>query len=266
MTRDTIPEQPAGAREPPRLASGLVGGFAHEIKNPLSTIGLNLRLLEEELGTPENAREKRILTLSQRVSKEVVRLQDSLEDFLNFVRAPKPVLQHVSLNGIVREVTDLIAPSVERQGLRLQLLLTEGLPVATVDGRLVHQALWNLVLNAQQALVGAKRQGEIIIGTGYEAAESGQDAGDGRPCHVLTVTDSGPGMAPDVVEQCFSPYYSTKKGGTGLGLAITQRFVQDHGGTIDVSSQEGVGTRFALRFPHVDLQVGPQSAATGKPT
>lgn len=241
--RPTTPEDPIRQRLV-RLR-GLVGGFAHEIKNPLSTIGLNLRLMEEELAEPLSARERRILDRTRRLTKEVDRLQAILEEFLNYVRAPEPVIQRVSLNEIVREVADLLAPEIEARGISLKLLLSEGLRRATVDARLVHQALLNLVRNAEQALTEIERPGEIIVSTAFE--------NDGeRGWHVLTVTDSGPGMAPQVLARCFQPYFSTKRGGTGLGLAITRRLIEDHGGEISVDSHEGIGTRFVIRLPFAE--------------
>ncbi|MFQ5506373.1 MAG: PAS domain-containing sensor histidine kinase [Planctomycetota bacterium] len=226
-----------------RLArlGGLIGGFAHEIKNPLSTIGLNLKLMEEELREPQTAREKRMLERTQRLSKEVDRLEGILDDFLNYVRAPRPRRQSISLNEVVRELTDLVGPGLEKDGIRLHAYLQEGLPRLRADAGLLHQALLNLVTNAHQALENSGRKGEILIGTGQERGSPGY--------HTLSVIDSGPGMSEEIRRRCFQPYFSTKRGGTGLGLAITRRFIEDHGGDIRVESEPGAGTRFYLRLP-----------------
>ncbi|MDP6424279.1 MAG: ATP-binding protein [Planctomycetota bacterium] len=229
----------------------LFGGFAHEIKNPLSTIGLHLRLLEEDVGEPSTPRDKRILTRTQRLSKEVMRLQGILQEFLDFVRAPEAQFAPVSLNLIVREISDLLRPEMERQDIRLNLLLTEGLEPATVDKNLVHQALLNLMRNAQEAIVGTGRSGEIIVGTAFD---------ESTDSFVLSVTDSGPGMAEEVRQRCFEPYFSTKPGGTGLGLAITRRFVEDHGGNMRIDSHEGIGTKFELRVPRLPSRLAEPEA------
>lgn len=223
-----------------RLArlGGLIGGFAHEIKNPLSTIGLNLKLMEEELREPLTAREKRTLKRTQRLSKEVGRLEGILDDFLNYVRAPRPKRASISLNEVVRELADLVGPGLEKEGIRLHAYLEEGLPPLGADAGMLHQALLNLVTNAQQALVDSGRKGEILIGTGQE-----------RGYHTLSVIDSGPGMSEEIRRRCFQPYFSTKRGGTGLGLAIARRFIEDHGGDIRVESEPGAGTRFHVRVP-----------------
>ncbi|MCB9920138.1 MAG: hypothetical protein H6832_17185, partial [Planctomycetes bacterium] len=231
----------SGPRPFERLAR-LVGAFAHEIKNPLSTIALNLRLMEEELQEPANAREKRFLTRTRRVRGEVDRLHGILEGFLSYVRAPQPKIESLSLNQLVRNVTDLVAPELEKEGIALRLLLTEGLADLEADPRLVHQVLLNLVRNAEQALLEVDHARELIVGTSI-------DVGDGPSVHVLSVTDNGPGMSEETIARCYEPYWSTKPGGSGLGLAITKRFVEDHGGEIRIESQPAVGTRFLVRLP-----------------
>lgn len=258
---DSAEDTPDGAsggephgRQLERLAR-LVGGFAHEIKNPLSTIALNLRLMEEELEPPANAREQRFLKRTERVRREVDRLHGILEGFLGYVRAPQPVYGAVALNALVREVADLVAPELEEQGIGLQLLLTEGLETVEADSRLLHQILLNLVRNAQQALLEVEHAKELIVATAQEVE-------DGASTHVLSVMDNGPGMSEEVVANCFQPYWSTKRGGTGLGLAITKRFVEDHGGVIRVESQLGTGTRFSVRLPTVHAH-SPDTRDTG---
>lgn len=235
----TQPEEPNSNRI--SRMSDLLGGFAHEIKNPLSTIGLNLRLLEEDLSS-QGPRHATNLKRTQRLSKEVARLQGILEDFLAYARAPGPKLQEMSLNELVREVVDLSAPGIEQDGIHLGLYLQENLPPLRADPNLLHQVFLNLLTNAQQALKQAGIKGEILVRTGWE-----DDADGGR--HLLSVMDSGPGMTEAAMNNCFDPYYSTKKGGTGLGLAITRRFVEDHGGEITVESEVGTGTRFEVWVP-----------------
>ncbi len=236
----TQPEEPTSNRF--SRMSDLLGGFAHEIKNPLSTIGLNLRLLEEDLASCPGPTQDKNLQRTKRLSKEVARLQGILEDFLAYARAPGPKLQEISLNELVREVSDLSAPGIQQDGIHLGLYLQEGLPPLRADPNLLHQVFLNLLTNAQQALKLAGISGEILVRTGWEESETG-----GR--HVLSVIDNGPGMSEEAKENCFAPYYSTKKTGTGLGLAITRRFVEDHGGEISVESQEGTGTRFQVWVP-----------------
>ena len=114
-SRRSRAEDGFSARRLTRLA-GLVGGFAHEIKNPLSTIGLNLRLMEEELREARTPREARLLKRASRLSTEVQRLENILDEFLDFVRAPGPDLGLMSLNELVRTVSNLVAPGMEREG------------------------------------------------------------------------------------------------------------------------------------------------------
>ena len=243
----TQPDEPNSNRI--SRMSELLGGFAHEIKNPLSTIGLNLRLLEEDLGDCEGPRHERNLQRTRRLSKEVGRLQGILEDFLAYARAPGPRLREISLNELVREVVDLSAPGIEQDGIHLGLYLQEGLPPLLADPNLLHQVLLNLLTNAQQAQNHAGIKGEILVRTGWEPGTQPGESDETAGRHLLSVQDNGPGMSEKALAQCFEPYYSTKKEGTGLGLAITKRFVEDHGGSIMVESHEGTGTRFQVWLP-----------------
>ncbi len=238
------------------LLGSLVGGFAHEIKNPLSTIGLNLKLLEEELAGAETPREKKVLDRTVRLSREVARLQAILEGFLDYVRAPRPTLEPERLGDLVREVADLMAPPLEARGISIRLYLREGLPPLPIDRKMIHQALVNLVTNAEQAMTEG-RGGEILIATGRLRE-------NGRTLQTISVTDSGPGMPPEVLQRCFQPYYSTKRKGSGLGLAITRRLVEDHGGEIRVESHEGKGTRFEIRLPEAEEAGSPPETGEGE--
>ncbi|PIE25138.1 MAG: two-component sensor histidine kinase [Planctomycetota bacterium] len=199
-----------------------------------------------------------MLDRTRRLKKEVERLQGILDDFLSYVRGPRPSLQRLSLNQVVREFTDLVAPGLEKQKLTVSMHLQEGLPEVLADGSLLHQALLNLVKNAEQALLGAERHGEILLSTGLEER-------DGRRYVQVSVIDSGPGIDAETLPELFRPYFSTKPGGTGLGLPIAQRFVEDQGGELGVESQLGIGTRFTLRLPIADerCEIEAEEAKSG---
>jgi signal transduction histidine kinase len=219
-----------------------VGGFAHEIRNPLSTIGLNLKMIEEELKEPMSPRERRVQKRLGRLSREVDRLQEILEGFLSYVRAPGPIRKKTNLNDIVRDLSDLVGPGLELTGHHLRVFLKPKIPDIEVDPSQIQQVVLNLVTNADQALQGEGRTGEILLAT--DRRKEG-----GRWVQVVTVTDSGPGMEEEILEKCFQPYFSTKSGGSGLGLAVTQRLIQDHGGEVRVESHPGHGTRFEVLLP-----------------
>ena len=223
------------ARQAERLAElgTLTGGLAHEIKNPLSTIQLNLQLLREDL--PDGEDFTRIKTRLTTVQKEASRLRDILDDFLRYAGRMELVRKPTDVTGLLEEMVDFFHPQAQLQRVQLRLRRAEGSLVVPLDERLMKQALLNLMLNALQAMPGG---GEIILSARRD---------DGRV--VIEVADTGKGMEPEVLERIFQAYYSTKKGGHGLGLAISRRVVEEHGGTIGAVSEVGKGTRFRIELP-----------------
>jgi signal transduction histidine kinase len=228
----------------------MTGGLAHEIKNPLSTIGLNAQLLAE--GVEEIPSERPIepearQRLSRRISslrREVERLRGILTDFLNFAGEIKLDLGQADLNKVVDELADFFLPQAQQQGVRLRVELSPSPLVGAMDAQLIKQAVLNLMLNAVQAM-GPSSNGskELILRTGHEQES------DGQTMNVLHVIDTGPGIAPDVMERIFTPYFTTKSGGTGLGLPTTRRLIEAHQGRIEVHSEVGRGSDFVVRLP-----------------
>ncbi|NQU76247.1 MAG: hypothetical protein HQ546_08060, partial [Planctomycetes bacterium] len=168
----------------------LTGGLAHEIKNPLSTIKINLQLLSEDLDNPTAGEsQKRWLRRLEAVREEVTRLQEVLEDFLRFAGKHELEPICVDLRRIISDLTDFFAPQAQRAGVRVRLSTpSRPLPVR-IDVDLFKQAMLNLMINAQQAM---SEGGELII-------RADRDASKIR----IEVIDTGPGMLPDVVEKIF---------------------------------------------------------------
>lgn len=248
--------EPAGAPEPRAAPFGirpgvsereqvaflarLAAGLAHEIKNPLSTMAINLALLEEEWGRGTNgaepsARDRRCTKRVQTLQREVRRLETIVEDFLRFARGGEINRAPHDLGGLVREVLDFVEPEDARLSIRHHAELPAGLPLVMLDPGAFKQALLNLFVNARQAM---PEGGELIV----RVRRSGNFV-------ELSVTDTGVGMKPEDLERCFEVYFSTKKGGTGLGLSTTRRIVEEHGGTIAVVSELGRGTSFSIVLP-----------------
>lgn len=254
------------ARTHERLAElgALTAGLAHEIKNPLSTIGLNAQLLAEaidDLALPgdEQARlKRRVGTLA----REVERLGGILSDFLEYAGEARLETSPTDLNGVVEELIDFFHPQAERQGVRLRHDLEAGPLTAMLDARHVKQAVLNLMLNATQAMTAQANQTEggasreLILKTARGVDE------ERRPMVVLHVIDTGPGMDGETVDQVFKPYFTTKAGGSGLGLPTARRLIEQHGGRIDVHTEPGRGTDFVVQFPATEAE--PQPAA-GRP-
>ena len=224
------------ARHAERLAElgTLTGGLAHEIKNPLSTIGLNLQLLREDLD-PDNPAYSRIISRLSTVQQETGRLREILDDFLRFAGRIEIERRPVELNRLLEELVDFLSPQAGLQRVQLRLKRAPHDVTAAADPKLIKQAVLNLMLNGLQAMPSG---GEMILALSN---------GDGQA--VIDVIDTGPGIPPETVDKIFQAYYSTKKGGTGLGLAMAKRIAHEHGGSIHVRSEPGKGSDFALRLP-----------------
>lgn len=238
------------ARTAERLAElgGMTGGLAHEIKNPLSSIGLNAQLLAEgldELPVDPDAKAK----LHRRVGslkREVDRLKGILTDFLEYAGELKLARADTDVNTIVDELSDFFMPQAQASGVRVRVDLAPGPLIAPVDATHVKQALLNLMLNAVQAMTQADSPAkELIVKTA-----ASRDA-ERRPVVLIHVIDTGPGIEPSVRERLFTPYLTTKPGGSGLGLSTTRRLIEAHGGRIDVHTEQGRGTDFVVTLPAV---------------
>ena len=227
----------------------LTGGLAHEIKNPLSTVGLNAQLLAEginELPIPPEDRAR----LTRRVDslrREVDRLKGILTDFLEFAGEMRLEARPSDLNALVEELADFYLPQAERAGVKLRTDLAQGSMMAMLDVPHVKQAVLNLMLNAVQAIErrgadSTSRPREIILKT---IAPSRTDDG---MVH-LHVIDTGPGIDPATLERIFDPYFTTRSGGTGLGLPMTRRIIESLDGRVEVVSEPGKGSDFVIALP-----------------
>ena len=215
--------------------SQLAGGLAHEIRNPLSTLQLNLPLLAEDLQNPETARERRALQRVERLHHEVQRLHGILENFLRFARIQATDLRPGDLNEVVEEIRDFYEPLAATKSIVIRTHLAGDLPRVMLEPDLFKQALLNLVLNAEHAMPSG---GELILTTRREGGAV-----------VLDVTDTGVGMTDEVLSRIFDAFFSTRPAGSGLGLPTTRKIVEEHGGTIHVQSEPGKGSRFTIRLP-----------------
>lgn len=213
----------------------MAGALVHEIRNPLSTMILNLDLIREDLGDSKTTKDQRVVRKVDRVRQETLRLQDLLEAFLGIVRLEKITLEPTDLNTLVEDLCDFFEPQAASHNIVLRQHLDPAMPVMGLNPELLKQALLNLSLNAQQAM---PEGGELILTT------------RARPDHViLEVTDTGKGIDEHDLAKVFEPFYSTRKGGSGLGLSTCRRIIEAHGGQISVHSRLGVGTKFILSFP-----------------
>lgn len=217
--------------------------ITHEVRNPLSSIGLNTELLtelvDEGFGERDDATAGEARALCRAITTEVDRLAAITEEYLQFARLPKPKLQVERINGIARSLIDFEREQMALRGVELSAELAEDVPPVRVDDAQMRQALLNLVRNAAEAVeeVGG---GRVVVETRHVGGEDRVE---------LSVSDTGPGIAEDVVPQLFEPFFSTKQGGTGLGLALTHQIIREHGGTLHVHSTPGQGATFVIALP-----------------
>lgn len=224
----------------------LLAGFAHEVRNPLSTISLNLQLVLEEFRDPETPRDKRTQKRVATVEAEVRRLQKILEEFLGFARAPEPKLLPVDLNQRLQAVVDFHQPELRENGLTLRFYPGHDIGLVSADWDHLQAAVVNLVRNAKDATPSG---GEVLVSTVREGGWV-----------MIRVTDTGAGIPAELQPRVFDPYFSTKKSGTGLGLPTARRVAAEHGGSLTLQSEVGKGTQFTLRLPApTNLAESPES-------
>lgn len=216
--------------------SRLTGGVAHEIKNPLNAIALRLELLRARLGDPDPEVSGQIDILS----KEVLRLDRVVKTFLDFSRPVDVHLEDVDLNALTREVTEFVTPQAKGANIQVEFSAPSEPAWMRGDSDLLKQAVLNLVINAVDAM---PQGGRLRVSLERSHAEK---AGDKL---ILEVSDTGPGIPPELRDKVFQLYFTTKLGGSGIGLAMTYRAVQLHNGTISFKSEADRGTTFRLEFP-----------------
>ncbi len=227
----------------------LTGELAHEIKNPLSTIKVNLKLTKEALEDVDFQEPHKLAldrcqhSLSNAlrkitvIQKETDRLEQIVDGFLRYVRRPDLQLVTMDLNELVGDMIDFYLPQAYSHSLTLRHSLVKEPLMCRVDAGALKQVLLNLLINAQQAMDGG---GELMIRTQRQSGRG-----------VIRVSDTGRGIAPEKLATVFRPYYSSRSGGTGLGLATAKKIVESHGGTISVHSELGKGTSFTIELPLV---------------
>ncbi len=208
--------------------------ITHEIRNPLSAIGLNLELLEGELAEGGDPKEQ--LELVSAIKGETVRLSRISEQYLGMARRPAPALAMESVGEIVEELLAFLKPELDRSGIVAEVEVDPDAPQVPVDEGLLRQAFLNLVRNAREAMP----EGGRVTARVTRAAGGGVD---------VVIEDTGTGIPEEIRATIFEPFITTKDQGTGLGLAVTREIVEAHGGDIACEAPSGRGTRFRVHLP-----------------
>jgi signal transduction histidine kinase len=238
--------------------AALVGGLAHEIRNPLSTIRLNMELLAEDFentdpDSPTKQRDRRAKAKIDLVRQECDRLQKLLGDFLDFARQESLTLEPGSLNAEIEQLLDFFSIRATEASVEIVRYLDPELPAVRLDRETFRSAVLNLLLNAVQAMDGTG--GQLVVRT--------RPAGLGV---MLELIDTGPGMDAETLGKVFGAFYTTKQGGSGLGLPTARKIVEAHGGTIDVESAPGRGTKVTIWLPAPPRLPKGGRPATGTPS
>jgi signal transduction histidine kinase len=217
----------------------LASGVAHEIRNPLTAIKFRLFSLKKAVPVLNGSEDARL------IGDEINRLESIVRNFLRFARPSEPDLSATRADRIVKDVHDLMNGQLERAGIDLKFQVESRLWVHA-DGQQMKQVLINLIQNAAEAI---GRNGSILVEVRTGTAEL---EGREKTAVLISVADTGRGIAPGVESRLFDPFFTTKEGGTGLGLAIAARIVEKHGGALRYETELNRGTTFEIVLPLVE--------------
>jgi signal transduction histidine kinase len=227
--------EPTTKDDPAPLIEALAAGIAHEVRNPLNALQINLRILEQELGELVADRGAHVYSVLAKISNEVASLDNFVSEFLRFARPPRLKLENVQVKLLLADLATFLGPEADKKGVRLVLALERGPARVAADNFQLKHAVLNLVLNALQATPPG---GAITI----ETAKQGEAL-------AIEVRDTGDGIAADKLERVFDVFFTMREGGTGLGLPIARRIVEGHGGTLALASRPGAGTTARILLP-----------------
>ncbi len=240
--KNRLLEQQKQSSERAAYRVNLGSGLAHEIRNPLNSMNMNLQMLEEELqGIPDIDGDN--IEMLRSMQSEIKRIANLIDMFLQYARPSTPQFAVKDLNEVLAATARFLQADFRQSGIELSLDLEPLLPSVEIDEAQLRQALLNIVGNARQVTSpGGRVRLASRAGVGGEV--------------VIEIGDTGPGMPPEIVEKIFDPFFSKRAGGTGLGLAIARQMVENHRGHIDVDSVVGKGTNFRIRLPRRHDRVG----------
>jgi signal transduction histidine kinase len=217
------------------LIEAVAAGIAHEVRNPLNALQINLKILDQELAELVPDRGQHVYTVLARISSEITSLDRFVSEFLRFARPPRLKVETVHVKSLLGDLSTFLAPEAARRNVGLALALEQGPTIAPADSLQLKHAVLNLLLNALQATPPG---GQVTVATGQE--------GD---MLSVEVRDSGDGIAADQLERVFDVFFTMREGGTGLGLPISRRIIEEHGGALTLTSQLGRGTTARILLP-----------------
>ena len=246
IAREHLAKRRAQAAERLAEIGSMTGGLAHEIKNPLSTIGLNAQLLKEAVEDSglDEAERLRLVKRIEALRRETERLRGILEDFLEYAGELRLSKSRASLNQMVEELADFFSPTADGAGVRLRVEIAPSKPDLIVDQDHLKQAMLNLMLNAVHAMEHQESGTKDLILRVETAVDEHE-----QQIVKLHVTDTGPGIDDETRSKIFHPYFTTRSGGTGLGLPTARRIAEAHHGYLELDSYLGRGSDFTIVLP-----------------
>ncbi len=208
---------------------------AHEVRNPIAAIELNAELLGDIVQDRAGAEMEEAVSLVGAIREQVSALDALTEEYLAFARFPVAQFEEDSINDMVSALIEFVRPLATRQGIALSASMDPSVPPMEIDRSLLRQAVLNLIKNGLEAV---SQGGTLSIATQHKDTTV-----------EVSVSDTGPGIPPDVGRRLFEQFFTTKPQGTGLGLSITRQIVEEHGGTVRWTSTPGAGATFVITLP-----------------
>ena len=214
--------------------------LAHEIRNPLNSVLLNVSLMGRLVKKfcPQGGDEGETSELLQSIDSEVRRIHRVTDEYLRLARVSKPRLERIALNDLLTQGLAFMKLQFEKSRVQVETRFESGLPAVEIDKNQIWQVTLNLIGNALEAMPDG---GSLNLSTARENGEV-----------VLTIADTGWGITEEVRREIFRPFFTTKANGTGLGLPIAQQIITEHRGRIECESQVGKGTRFIIHLPQAE--------------
>jgi len=218
------------------LIGEMAAKVAHEIRNPISSINLNLELLEDELeGFKGKVQTDEAEELVRSIREVLEGLSRFVQDYLQFARLPSMEFKPHDINFILENLLGFLSTEIRDRKVELITDLDEGIPPLMLDEDQLNRALMNVLRNSIEAMPDG---GKLIVSTKLKGDTA-----------VIKISDSGPGIERSEWDKIFLPFYSTKKDGTGLGLPLAEQIIREHGGSISLTSVVGEGTTFTISLP-----------------
>ncbi len=223
--------------KPPRIEAlmSLVAGIAHELGNPLNSIGIHLQLLKRELNDMPNKKQKILEKTLDVLNNETSRLDKIVKNFLKAARKSPLRFRTEDLNLLLSEALELMSPALKEKRIRMHFQPDPGLAPFLMDRSRLHQTFTNLIKNATEAM---PKGGDLWVSVSHKENVA-----------ILRFKDTGTGIAEKDLPHIFDAYYTTKEEGSGLGLMTVFSAVREHGGRIEVASKVGKGTTFIILLP-----------------